>query len=150
LQVPEINPGQKVNWYAVVANAEFMLHDVQNEAFAEQLRERRRYLKEKNIPENFFLVSEPTWLDKQFPDQAKRVSRPCVALISTDKQWIKFMKLRLDRVLELSVADLTPEEALQAGAPIPEFKPLDQTTKWTAPYPPYAPGWWDTFVPKKH
>lgn len=60
----------------------------------------------------------------------------------------RFMKLRLDRVLELTIPDLTPEEALKAGAPIPDFQPLDKAEKWTAPYPPYAPGWWDTFVPK--
>ena len=78
----------QTGWYAVVANAEFMLHDVQNEAFAEQLRERRRLLLERDTEVNFFLVSEPAWLDELFPDQAKQVGRPCVALVSTDKQWI--------------------------------------------------------------
>jgi ribosomal protein S2 len=65
-----------------------MLHDVQNEAFAEQLRERRRLFGEQDKKIDFFLVSEPTWLDKQFPQEAKKVNRPCVALISTDKMWI--------------------------------------------------------------
>lgn len=78
----------QTNWYAVVASAEFMLHDVQNEAFAEQLRERRRLLLERDTEVNFFLVSEPAWLDDKFPDKAKQVRRPCVALISTDQQWI--------------------------------------------------------------
>jgi hypothetical protein len=75
-------------WYALVANAEFMLHDVQNEAFAEQLRERVRLFGEKERKQDFFLVCEPTWLDKQFPQEAKRVGRPCIALVSTDKIWI--------------------------------------------------------------
>ena len=78
----------QTNWYAVVASAEFMVHDVQNEAFAEQLRERRRLLLERDTEVNFFLVSEPAWLDDMFADKAKQVRRPCVALISTDKQWI--------------------------------------------------------------
>lgn len=78
----------QVKWFAVVANAEFMLHDVQNEAFAEQLRERRRLLLERDTQVNFFIVSEPAWLDKHFPDKAKQVRRPCVALVSTDEQWI--------------------------------------------------------------
>ena len=78
----------QTEWYAVVASAEFMLHDVQNEAFAEQLRERRRLLLERDTDVNFFLVSEPASLDELFADQAKQVRRPCVALISTDKQWI--------------------------------------------------------------
>ena len=78
----------QAKWYVLVANAEFMLHDVQNEAFAEQLRERVRLFGEKNRKLDFFLVSEPTWLDTMFPQEAKRVGRPCVALVSTDKIWI--------------------------------------------------------------
>lgn len=49
----------QAKWYTLVANAEFMLHDVQNEAFAEQLRERVRLFGEKNRKLDFFLVSEP-------------------------------------------------------------------------------------------
>lgn len=71
-----------------MANAEFMLHDVQNEAFAEQLRERVRLFGEKGRARDFFLVCEPQWLDARFPDEATRVRRPCVALVSTDKIWI--------------------------------------------------------------
>ena len=78
----------QANWYALVANAEFMLHDVQNEAFAEQLRERVRLFGEKDRKQDFFLVCEPAWLDAQFSQEAKRVGRPCVALVSTDKIWI--------------------------------------------------------------
>ena len=59
-----------------------------------------------------------------------------------------FMKLRLDRVLRLDLGSLTPEEALKSTAPPPEFPPLD-TKKWTAPYPPYAPGWWKVFSPEQ-
>ena len=190
-----------------------MLHDVQNEAFAEQLRERVRLFGEKDRKLDFFLVSEPTWLDTMFPQEAKRVGRPCVALVSTDKIWItcaatlccsghhtvtcsccedlhasqprchtpqamahtasclkpiicscldlssslvkstaimachcRFMKLRLDRVMKLELGEMTPEKALDSGAPVPEFPPLDRT-KWTAPYSPYKPGWWKAFEP---
>ncbi|KAA6426457.1 MAG: hypothetical protein FRX49_03568 [Trebouxia sp. A1-2] len=127
---PEVKAGQKTNWYAVVASAEFMLHDVQNEAFAEQLRERRRLLLERDTDVNFFLVSEPAWLDEKFPDKAKQ--------------------LRLDRVLKLELGEATPEEALKSLAPVPDFKPLNQTVKnYTAPYPPYKPGWWQQFEPKE-
>lgn len=73
----------------MIANANFMLHDVQNESFAEQLRERRRLFKEKNMPLDFWIVSEPAWLDQSFPEQAKKVKRPCVALVSTDEIWMK-------------------------------------------------------------
>lgn len=71
-----------------MANAEFFLNDVQNESVAEQLRERVRYFKEKGRPVDFYLVPNPTWLDARYPEQGKLVRRPCVALVSTDKQWI--------------------------------------------------------------
>ena len=79
---------RQADWYALVANAEFMLHDVQNEALAEQLRERKRLFGEQDRKLDFFLVSEPTWLDERYPEEAKRVRRPCVALVSTDRIWI--------------------------------------------------------------
>lgn len=28
---------------------------------------------------------------------------------------------------------------------VPEFPPLDRD-KWTAPYSPYKPGWWNVFM----
>jgi hypothetical protein len=34
-------------WYALVANATFMFNDVQNEALAEQLREKKRFYNEQ-------------------------------------------------------------------------------------------------------
>ena len=34
-------------WYALVANSEFMFNDAQNEALAEQLREKKRFYGEQ-------------------------------------------------------------------------------------------------------
>lgn len=76
-------------WFALVARAEFFFNDVQNEALAEQLRELKRYYEENGRPLDFFFVSEPAWLSK-FPEAAS-VKRPCVALVSTDKQWITYV-----------------------------------------------------------
>ena len=75
-------------WYAVVANADFMLHDVQNESFAEQLREKRRLYSEQGKEIDFFLVPEPAWLDESKVQGASRVRRPSLAIVSQDKQWI--------------------------------------------------------------
>lgn len=75
-------------WYALVASAESMLNDVQNEQFPEQLREKKRFYGEKNKEIDFFLVSEPAWLDTKFPKEAKQVKRPSIALVSPDKIWI--------------------------------------------------------------
>ncbi|GLC54669.1 hypothetical protein PLESTB_000893700 [Pleodorina starrii] len=100
---------------------------------------------EQNRETDFFIVPEPVWLDKKFPELAKQVKRPCVALISTDKAWITFMKLRLDRVLRIDLKDMPDSEVLAVGGEVPEFK---QEGKWTAPYARYTPGWWNVFVPK--
>ena len=48
--------------------------------------------------------------------------------------------------MKLDLGEMTPETALDSGAPVPEFPPLDRT-KWTAPYSPYKPGWWKAFEP---
>ena len=55
------------------------------------------------------------------------------------------MKLRLDRVLKLELGELPPEDVLVSGGPVPDFPPLDMS-KWTAPYSPYKPGWWNMFM----
>ncbi|GMH39610.1 hypothetical protein BSKO_07508 [Bryopsis sp. KO-2023] len=135
---------QPAEWYAVVANAEFMLNDVQNEPLAEQLRERTRFFKEKSRDIDFYLVPNPVWLDEKYPDKGKLVKRPCVALVSTDKVWMTFMKLRLDQVLKFDLGDMEASDVLAAGDDIP---PFDKPAKWTAPYPKYASGWWDVFYP---
>ena len=38
---------QEEVWHALVCNAEFLLNDIQNEAVAEQLREKRRFYGEQ-------------------------------------------------------------------------------------------------------
>ena len=38
---------QEETWHALVANAEFFFNDAQNEALAEQLREKRRFYREQ-------------------------------------------------------------------------------------------------------
>ncbi len=75
-------------YYALVCNAEWFFMDAQNESIAEQLREKVRFFKEQNMERDFFIVPNPKWLDAKFPEQAKQVKRPCIALVSTDKMWI--------------------------------------------------------------
>ncbi|PNW74609.1 hypothetical protein CHLRE_12g490500v5 [Chlamydomonas reinhardtii] len=131
-------------YYALVCNAEWFFMDPQNESVAEQLREKVRFFKEQNKERDFFIVPNPKWLDAKFPEQAKQVKRPCVALVSTDKMWITFMKLRLDRVLKIDLKSMPASEVLAAGEALPDFKP---DGKWTAPYARYTPGWWNVFLP---
>ena len=36
------------------------------------------------------------------------------------------------------------QQVFSSGGPVPEFQPPE---KWTAPYSPYAYGWWEAFFP---
>ncbi|CAI5945292.1 unnamed protein product [Closterium sp. NIES-64] len=132
-----------VKYHFVVANATFMLDE--EEHFQEQLKERLRWLEEKGTEQNFWLVFEPKFLD-EFPEIAKRVKRPAVALVSTDATWITFMKLRLDRVLKGEFEASSQDDAL-------EGKPFDisfpKPANWVAPYPKYEPTWWKPYAPAK-
>ncbi|CAN6812482.1 unnamed protein product [Brassica oleracea] len=135
--------GEKsTKYYFLVANAKFMLDE--EEHFQEQLFERLRYYGERDKEQDFWLVIEPKFLDK-FPKLTQRLSRPAVALVSTNGPWITFMKLRLDRVLAESFEAASLDEALASSPTTLEF---DQPGNWVAPYPKYEPGWWDTFLPK--
>eukprot|EP00887_Chlorella_sp_A99_P002509 scaffold6.g2509.t1 len=135
----------KAHWYAVVASAEFFFNDVQNEPFAEQLREKKRFYDEQGKEADFFLAVEPAWLQARYPEVAKRCRRPAVALLSPDKAWMTFMKVRLDRVLWVDLGELTVDEAAKSTAEVPKFPPPE---KWIAPYAPYAWGWWEVFQRK--
>lgn len=103
------------------------------------------YVQETGREIDFWLVPEPKWLDGKYPEQAKKVGRPCVALVSTDEMWITFMKLRLDRVLRIDLGAVEAGDALAVGGEVVSFK---KPEKWTAPYPAYSEGWWNMFLPK--
>ncbi|EYU36884.1 hypothetical protein ABFS82_14G062300 [Erythranthe guttata] len=138
--VEEEGGGGRKKYHFLVANAKFMLDE--EEHFQEQLAERLRYYGEKNKELDFWLVIEPKFLDK-FPNITKRLKRPAVALVSTNATWITFMKLRLDRVLQESFEAESLEEAVASNPVNLEF---EKPEKWTAPYPKYEYGWWETFL----
>ena len=85
---PAPTPHHLQEWHALIANADFFCNEVHNEAIAEQLRERARYYNEQGRETDFFLVPNPKWLDAKYPDKAKQVRRPCMALVSSDTVWI--------------------------------------------------------------
>ncbi|GLJ38204.1 hypothetical protein SUGI_0777710 [Cryptomeria japonica] len=128
-------------YHFLVANAKFMLDE--EEHFQELMSERLRMYGERNKEVDFWLVIEPKFLDK-FPNITKRLRRPAVALISTNDTWIKFMKLRLDRVLEGEIEAETAEEAFASN---PAELQFEKPENWTAPYPKYEYGWWKRFLP---
>lgn len=134
---------KKKTYHFLVANAKFMLDE--EEHFKELLAERLRLYGERDKEQDFWLVTEPKFLDK-FPNITKRLKRPAVALVSTNGTWIKFMKLRLDRVLQDSFEADNVEEALASNPVNLEF---EKPEIWTAPYPKYEYGWWEPFLPPK-
>ncbi|KAL9241369.1 hypothetical protein vseg_015489 [Gypsophila vaccaria] len=128
-------------YYFVVANAKFMLDE--EEHFKELMFERLRLFAERNMEQDFWLLVEPNFLHK-FPNITKRLNRPAVALVSTNRPWITYMKLRLDRVLSDSYEADSLEEALASNPVNLEF---EKPEKWVAPYQKYEYGWWETFLP---
>ncbi|XP_075519745.1 protein YCF54, chloroplastic-like [Primulina tabacum] len=134
---------KKKTYHFLVANAKFMLDE--EEHFKELLAERLRLYGERDKEQDFWLVTEPKFLDN-FPNITKRLKRPAVALVSTNGTWIKFMKLRLDRVLQHSFEAENLEEALASNPVNLEF---EKPENWTAPYPKYEYGWWEPFLPPK-
>lgn len=121
-----------------------MLDDENTEHFPELLRERRRHFSETGREIDFWVVPNPTFLD-QMPDEDKRIKKPAAALVSTDKNWIVFMKLRMDRVLKGELKG-KPSQVLQSKGKIQPYEP-PSPDKWTAPYSKYASGWWERFEP---
>jgi len=134
---------QKTTYYYLIANAKFMLDD--EEHFQEQMQEKLRMYGERNKEQDFWMVIEPEFLDKH-PEVAAKVGRPSAALVSTDKVWITFMKLRLDRVLKGEMTVDSPEEVLAGKLTTVKF---ERPAKWIAPYPKYEGDWWTPFLYKK-
>ena len=143
---PPCDQRQTKKYYFCVANADYMLNDENSEHFPEVLRERRRFYRETSKDQDFWIVPNPSFLDAM-PDVKKKVRLPCVAVVTTDKVWNDFVKLRMDRVYKGAVEG-TGVECLKSNELIQKdaFKAPDPS-KWTAPYVKYAPGWWEAFYP---
>ena len=141
-----IDMNETRKYYFCVANADFMLNDENSEHFPEILRERRRFYRETDKPQDFWIVPNPTFLDAM-PEVKKKIRQPCVAVVTTDEVWNTFVKLRMDRVYKGSVEG-TGSELLKSNEMIAAdaFPPVDKA-KWTAPYNKYAAGWWEVFYP---
>lgn len=83
-------------YYYVLASKKFMLEE---EPTHEVLKERTRdyHAKEKAI--DFWLVEQPAFLDApELLDLKAKVRLPAAAIVSTDKKFITWLKLRLENV----------------------------------------------------
>lgn len=84
--------------YHFIAASEAFL--TEEEPLEEVLRERTRNYQETGKAIDFWLVRRPAFLESaELAAVASAVPRPAAAVVSTDAQFITFMKLRLEFVL---------------------------------------------------
>jgi len=83
-------------YYYVLASQKFLLEE---EPLEEVLRERTRDYQEKNKEIDFWLVKQPAFLEApEFADAKAKCPQPSAAIISTNPQFITWLKLRLEYV----------------------------------------------------
>ena len=83
-------------YYFVAASEKFLTVE---EPLEEILRERERNYKENNKEKDFWLLKKPSFLKTtQFVNLKAKIPSPSAAVLSTDKKFITFLKLRLEFV----------------------------------------------------
>ena len=83
-------------YFFVAASEKFLTVE---EPIEEILRERMRNYKENNKEIDFWLLKKPSFLETpQFVDLKAKIPSPPAAILSTDKKFITFLKLRLEFV----------------------------------------------------
>lgn len=84
-------------YHYVLASQKFLLEE---EPMDEVLRERHRDYAEKGKEVDFWLVHQPAFLNAPEFAQAKaQCPQPAVAIVSTNAQFITWLKLRLEYVI---------------------------------------------------
>ncbi len=84
------------SYHFVAASEKFLTIE---EPLEEILKERRRNYSENNKEIDFWLLVNPSFLNSpQFSDLSKKIPSPKAAVVSTDKKFITFLKLRLEFV----------------------------------------------------
>ena len=83
-------------YFFVAASKKFLTVE---EPLEEILKERERNYKENNKEIDFWLLKNPSCLQAtQFSDLRSKIPTPTAAVLSTDKKFITFLKLRLEFV----------------------------------------------------
>ena len=83
-------------YYFVAASEKFLTVE---EPLEEILKERQRNYKENNKEIDFWLLKNPSFLKaSQFFDLRAKIPSPPAAVLSSDKKFITFLKLRLEFV----------------------------------------------------
>lgn len=83
-------------YYYVAASQKFLLEE---EPFAEVIEERVRNYKERNQEIDFWFVKQPAFLEAPEMAEVKaKIKQPAAAIITTNKQFATWLKLRLEYV----------------------------------------------------
>jgi hypothetical protein len=84
-------------YYYVLASKRFLLEE---EPLEEVLKERVRNYQEQEKEINFWLVVEPAFLEApEFAEIKQKCPQPAAAIITTESQFMTWLKLRLEYVL---------------------------------------------------
>ncbi len=83
-------------YYYAVASQRFLLEE---EPLEEVLKERRRHYQEKEKEIDFWLIKQPAFLESPDLETVKAsCPQPAAAVVSTDKTFVTWLKLRLEYV----------------------------------------------------
>jgi len=84
-------------YHYVLASQRFILEE---EPIEEVLKERTRHYHEQEKQIDFWLIKQPAFLEApQFAEVKAKCPQPAVAIISTNPQFITWLKLRLEYVI---------------------------------------------------
>jgi len=83
-------------YYYILASQRFLLEE---EPLEEVLRERTRDYHEKELEIDFWLVKQPAFLEvPELAATKAKTPQPACAIVSTNEQFITWLKLRLEYV----------------------------------------------------
>nr|WDB00558.1 hypothetical protein CVCH_044 [Cavernulicola chilensis] len=81
------------NYYFAIASTKFLL---EQEPTEEILRERTQYYLTQNKQIDFWIVNDPLFLyEDELTDLCEKTPKPATAIISTDKKFIDWIRLRV-------------------------------------------------------
>lgn len=81
------------NYYCIIASQHFFLNQ---EPIEEILRERTRYYKNNNKIIDFWFIPDPNFINLiDCNTSLNSINKPFAAIVSLDKQFIQWLKLRL-------------------------------------------------------
>jgi Protein of unknown function (DUF2488) len=84
-------------YYYVLASQKFLLEE---EPIAEVIKERTRNYHEQEKEIDFWVVQQPAFLDApDFAQIKQKCPQPAAAIVSTNAQFITWLKLRLEYVV---------------------------------------------------